>query len=90
MSDIRKQPKYTIQLDPSKQLPPLADPPHDYQLPSKLPNAKQHHTHAAFPVDEDKKATQLSIYFVGTVSVSPQSVRLISPNDASTSGYNRL
>ena len=61
-------PKYTIQLDPSKQLSPLAENS-NATLPVKLPNAKLHHTHASFPMDtqaiDDPK--KISIYFVGTV-----------------------
>lgn len=64
-------PTYTIQLDPSKQLPPLAEPTYA-TLPASLPPAKAHHTHPTFPLgtqDVDDPA-KLSIYFVGTVSLS--------------------
>lgn len=58
--------KYTIELDPSQKLPPLAEPA-SAQPPTHLPQAKHHHTHAAFPVQDVQEDNKLSIYFVGTV-----------------------
>lgn len=63
-------PNYTIELDHSQQRPPLAEPT-SATIPRGLPEAKHHHTHAAFPVDGQVKhedPTELSIYFVGTVN----------------------
>lgn len=63
-------PKYTINLDPSKQLSPLAAAKSSNStVPANLPAAKHHHTHTSFPIDtkdiDDPK--KLSIYFIGTV-----------------------
>lgn len=63
---------YTIELDHAQQRPPLAEPS-SATIPASLPDAKHHHTHAAFPVTGKVKhddPTELSIYFVGTVSVA--------------------
>jgi len=60
---------YTVQLDPSKQLPPLAEPT-NATLPAALPPAKAHHTHPSFPLETQdvEDPTKLSIYFVGTAT----------------------
>jgi hypothetical protein len=62
-------PNYTLELDHAQQRPPLAEPT-SATIPRGLPEAKHHHTHAAFPVNGQVKhedPTELSIYFVGTV-----------------------
>jgi hypothetical protein len=64
-------PKYTLELDHSQQRAPLAEPT-SATIPSALPEAKHHHTHAAFPVSgkvEHNDPSELSIYFVGTVGL---------------------
>lgn len=68
------KPTYTLELDHSRQQPPLAAPT-SATIPQSLPAAKHHHTHAAFPVSDQVRhddPSELSIYFVGTVSQSKQ------------------
>jgi hypothetical protein len=61
---------HVVVLDHSKQLPPLAEGS-AATLPSKLPDAKHHHTHASFPLQTQDidDPSKLSIYFVGTASI---------------------